>query len=487
MTKKLKLNIKDVSVIIFQVFITLFLLFIVLYVIYINILDESSKFQYNFMYKYDANFEGMGGGKVFDCFVNYNCVVKEINITPVNCNEWYTVQPIDSLHCDYSHLVKDIKLVADPANHIKSKFTNINYSVEILTLISEIDISRVGRDLDFWLFSKEGNTLNLTWDLEFFSDGTFLVTQKNGKVFHYKNGEFVTVAELPVLNAKNGLMGLAIDPEFGENQYVYLYYQKSFDNSFPKKEFFTKSRISRFVYNGKKLFREKVLVDDIPGSLAHSGGRLEIGPDNKLYATTGDGSLPIQARNISFLGGKILRINLDGSVPADNPFTDSYVYSLGHRNPQGLAWHPETGKLYETEHGPWRYDEINLIEKGGDYGWNNSKCDKIVYNTSILDENIIIPLKCFKEWTLAPSGAVFVNERDHPWYGNLFVAGLRGKHIHRFEIENDNIVNDDIFFINKLSEGTAVMHSRFRDIEFYNGSLWVLSDASGIIKLTPKD
>ncbi|MCH7535922.1 MAG: PQQ-dependent sugar dehydrogenase [Bacteroidetes bacterium] len=157
----------------------------------------------------------------------------------------------------------------------------------------------------------------------------------------------------------------------------------------------------------------------------------------------------------------------------------------GHRNPQGLAWHPETGELYASEHGKWRYDEINIIKKGGNYGWPIKQCDD-TYMTIKINDSFIDPIFCPKDWTLAPSGMTFVNEKNHPWYGNLFVAGLRGKHLHRFVIEDNKVVYDEIFFVNIDTQRKSNLDRRIRDVEFYNGSLWILSDWSGIAKLTPR-
>ena len=110
-----------------------------------------------------------------------------------------------------------------------------------------------------------------------------------------------------------------------------------------------------------KIIESNIIIDSIPGSLYNNGGRINFGPDNKLYIATGDASDPDLAQNLSSLAGKILRVNPDGSIPMDNPFKDSPIYSYGHRNIQGIAWHPETKQMYVSEHGPSGFDEINLI------------------------------------------------------------------------------------------------------------------------------
>ncbi|MEK0348149.1 MAG: PQQ-dependent sugar dehydrogenase, partial [Nitrosopumilus sp.] len=156
------------------------------------------------------------------------------------------------------------------------------------------------------------------------------------------------------------------------------------------------NRISRFVLNDV-LEEEFILLDNIPNARFHDGGRIKFGPDGKLYVTTGDATNPSSAQDVNSLAGKILRMNKDGSIPKDNPF-ENYVYSYGHRNPQGLAWHSITGELYSTEHGAARNDEINIIKPGKNYGWPMVEC---------FGEGYENPIRCYKDFTLAPSGASF--------------------------------------------------------------------------------
>lgn len=456
-------------------------IFIIMFLSFVYSFDIDTAYSYDFLGQEDD-------GSVLDCIdKNKGCERKFINMTLENCDEWYVHQPIEELTCNMTKEgVEEVVMIADPANYITGKFTNLTYTVEILRR----DPIRLGYykfiPTGLVLFTAEGKKLFKTWDLEFLPDGSYLVTQKNGRLVHYRDGKFEHVDELEVLDVKlAGLMGLAIDPNYEENHFIYLYYTVSFDNSYPRQNYNLNSRISRFVYKDGILSDEKILLDNIPGSLFHAGGGLEFGPDGKLYASTGDAAAEDLSQDINFLGGKILRINPDGTIPSDNPFTNSYVYSRGHRNSQGLAWHPETLDLYASEHGNWRYDEINLIEKGGNYGWGSMQCDEVMDARIPIRGNAIPPIKCFKDWTFAPNGAVFVTDMNHPWYGNLFVAGLRGKHLHRFVIENNQIVNNEIFFVNIDTQKKSNLDRRIRDVEFYNGSLWILSDWSGVAKLTP--
>lgn len=169
-----------------------------------------------------------------------------------------------------------------------------------------------------------------------------------------------------------------------------------------------------------------VILDRIPGASIHDGGRIKFGPEGKLYITTGDAANPSLAQDLNSLAGKILRINSDGSIPEDNPFPGSPIYSYGHRNPQGLAWHPLTKELFSTEHGPSGappnccHDEVNIIEPGKNYGW------PIVFGMA-RDPRFVDPILESGLDTWAPSGAFFYsgNELPESWKDNLFFTALR--------------------------------------------------------------
>ncbi len=173
---------------------------------------------------------------------------------------------------------------------------------------------------------------------------------------------------------------------------------------------------------------EEVILDRIPGGNIHDGGRLKFGPDRKLYVTTGETGRGELAQDLDSLSGKILRMNPDGSVPGDNPFEGSLVYSYGLRNPQGLAWHPVTGDLYSTEHGPsgeglkFAHDEINKIVPGGNYGW-----PQIVGDGD--SEEYVDPVYHTGDVTWAPSGITFLDSPSSVWHLKLFIATLRGGHL----------------------------------------------------------
>jgi quinoprotein glucose dehydrogenase len=228
---------------------------------------------------------------------------------------------------------------------------------------------------------------------------------------------------------------------------------------------------------GDKGIFDKVIIDYIPGGRLHDGGRIAFGPDGLLYITTGETFKSGLAQDLDSLGGKILRVNPEGSIPPDNPFPKSPIYSYGHRNPQGLAWHPETADLFESEHGPsgefllFANDEINVIVKGGNYGWPEA-----VGAPGL--KSYIDPIVVWKK-TTPPSGVAFYSGKLMTHLKNdLFVATLRSKALIRIKVkkEKDRYQVTDIerWFSSDHGEGK---YGRLRDVvEGPEGALYFLTN-----------
>ncbi len=199
--------------------------------------------------------------------------------------------------------------------------------------------------------------LEIPWEIAFAPDGKIFFTERPGKLRVIEEGKLnpEPVISIDVSRGEGGLLGLALDPNFKENHYLYLHFTYS--------EFLsTFNKVVRFTEKDSQLSDEMVLIDQIPGGPFHDGGRIKFGPDDKLYITTGDAGNANLAQDLNSLAGKILRINRDGSIPDDNPFPNSAVFSYGHRNPQGLDWHPTSKILVASEHGSSAHDEINVVE-----------------------------------------------------------------------------------------------------------------------------
>jgi glucose/arabinose dehydrogenase len=203
--------------------------------------------------------------------------------------------------------------------------------------------------------------LAVPWGVAFLPDGSALVSERTtAEVVRVADGEAAeSVGTVPgvTTDGEGGLLGIAVSPDYAENRLVYAYFTTESDN-----------RIVTLKYTSKGLTDPTVILDGIPRAAFHDGGRLLFGPDGMLYATTGDHGVPDLAQDRSSLAGKILRITPDGDVPDDNPFKGSPVWSYGHRNVQGLAFDPD-GRLWATEFGDSKADELNLIEPGANYGW----------------------------------------------------------------------------------------------------------------------
>ena len=306
--------------------------------------------------------------------------------------------------------------------------------------------------------------LEIPWEIAFAPDGRIFFTERVGNLRVIENGQLnlEPVAILDVGTGEGGLLGLALDPNFEQNHFLYLYYNYF---EFP----FTYNKVVRFTEKDNSLIDEFILVDKIPGAAIHDGGRLKFGPDEKLYITTGDAGNSNAAQDINSLSGKILRINPDGTIPSDNPFADSMIFSYGHRNPQGLDWDPITGKLVATEHGPsgergFAHDEVNVIEAGKNYGW-----PKVIGGEH--DPKFVDPIVHTGEDTWAPSGATFYDSKNIPeWTNKYFVATLRGSHLRMLDLnlEENQVIASEALFSNT--------YGRLRDASIGpDGNLYLLT------------
>jgi glucose/arabinose dehydrogenase len=277
------------------------------------------------------------------------------------------------------------------------------------------------------------------WSIAFLPNGDMLVTEKPGRLRVVRNGKLdpQAISGTPQVwaNGQGGLLEVALHPRFSENQLLYLTYSKPGDRG-------ATTALARARFDGKTLsdMRDVFVADNWATGGAHFGSKIAFGRDGMLYMTVGERNERNRAQDTSIHGGKVLRLKDDGTVPPDNPFAGRSgfrpeIYSYGHRNLQGLAVHPDTGELWETEHGPQGGDELNLIQAGKNCGWPVVTLGR-EYSGAIITnqpwrEGMEQPVM-FWAPSIGVSGLTIYNgDRFPEWKGNMFLGGLSGMYLQR--------------------------------------------------------
>lgn len=310
----------------------------------------------------------------------------------------------------------------------------------------EAERSLEGVSTDSWEVDVLAENLEIPWNINIAGDQIF-IPERGGAVALIENGEVerqeVSTSHDIAHQGEGGLLGMALTDDFESSQEAFLYY------TYEDEQGILANKVVTARYGDGQWQEEDILLDEIPGDRIHNGGRIEIGLDGYLYVTTGDANDPNLSQDLDNLAGKILRMTTSGDIPEDNPFDDSYIYSYGHRNPQGLSWNGE-GILYSSEHGPTGHDEINIIEPGNNYGWPEIFGDEQA-------EGMEAPIVHSGSDTWAPSGITFFG--DH-----LLIAGLRGQALYWWNEGEDQIV--------PVFEGEG----RLRDVISHDNALYVITN-----------
>ena len=326
---------------------------------------------------------------------------------------------------------------------------------------------------------------DVPWGMVQLADGDFLVTERSGTLYRVSEGkERVAVTNLPAVSARGqgGLLDIILHPEYSTNGWIYISYasaegEGSGDNT----------NIIRAKINGTELTDVETIYKASPNypRRFHYGSRMSFDKDGMLYFSIGDrGERDVYPQDTAQDGGKIYRVHADGKIPADNPFADSAkpaVYSYGHRNPQGMAMHPESGQIWTHEHGPRGGDEINIVEAGKNYGWPVISYGINYNGTTFTDitekEGMEQPVH---QWTpsIAPSGMVFVTSDKYPdWKGHLLVGSLKFNNLELIKLDGSEITSVD-----KVLEGIG----RVRNVvQLADGYIYVATDSEGIYRVTP--
>ena len=285
--------------------------------------------------------------------------------------------------------------------------------------------------------------LTVPWSIVFVPDGRIFITERPGRVRVIENGKLrteplATIADVEP-SGESGLMGLTLHPQFADNHLLYLAYAYRGNGQ--------RVRVVRLKETSSGLVERKVIIEDIPAAANHAGCRLRFGPDGKLYITTGDATERELAQRLDSLAGKTLRVNDDGTVPQDNPFVGQAgarpeIWSYGQRNSQGLDWQPGTNVMFQTEHGPSGFDgpgggdEVNIVERGKNYGWP-------VIHHKETRAGLESPLL---EYTpaVAPASGMFYRGAAFPEFrGNFFFGCLRGQCIIRVVLDGRRVVSQE--------------------------------------------
>lgn len=325
------------------------------------------------------------------------------------------------------------------------------------------------------------------WGMAFLPDGSLLITEKSGKLIHFKDGKKVEVADTPEVydRGQGGFMDVELHPDYAQNGWIYFTYSSTDGEGSG-----ANTAVMRAKLRDNRLTDSEVLYKGVPNTTRghHFGSRLEFDDEGYLYFSIGDrGNRDENPQDITRDGGKIYRIHDDGSIPNDNPFVGksgakTAIFSYGHRNPQGLTKHPETGDIWAHEHGPRGGDEINIIKKGKNYGWPVITYGINYSGTKITDETARPGMEQpVYYWvpSIAPSGMTFVSSDKYPdWKGNLLVGSLAFQYLERLVLENNKVT-----YREKLLDGMG----RVRNVrQAPDGYIYVGIEGKGIYRLEPK-
>ena len=350
---------------------------------------------------------------------------------------------------------------------IKKSNTDENYTTE--TVVSDVSVP---------------------WGIAWLPTGEMLITERSGELLLYSDGQLSEpIAGLPEIwaNSQGGLLDVELHPNYEENGWIYIAYSSPEGEGNGANTAIMRAKLNE---GRTSLTNQEVLYKAVPNSNRgqHFGSRIEFDKEGYMYFSIGDrGNRDVNPQDITRDAGKIYRLHDDGSIPEDNPFVGKSgaveaIYSYGHRNPQGMDMHPETGTIWIHEHGPRGGDEVNLIEKGENYGWPIVSYG-INYNGTEFAEDTARAGMKQPEWywdpSIAPSGMTFVTSDMYPeWNGDLLVGSLKFNYLVLCDIENNTITDEAILFEEI---------GRVRSVEQGpDGYIYVGTEGNGIVRIVPK-
>lgn len=329
--------------------------------------------------------------------------------------------------------------------------------------------------------------LSIPWGFVFLPDKSMLINEKEGKMIHFKDGKKINIEGVPEIynRGQGGLLDIALHPKYEENGWLYITYASSEGEGEGGH-----TALMRAKLKDNKLVEKQVLYKATPNTTKgqHFGSRIVFDNDGYLYFTIGErGERDVNPQDITRDGGKVYRLNDDGTIPSDNPFYNvpnakKAIYTYGNRNPQGMALNPTTGEVWTHEHGPRGGDEINIVKKGANYGWPVISYGINYSGTKFTDktaqEGMEQPLHYWVP-SIAPSGMAFISSDKYPgWKGDLLVGSLKFEYVDKCVLKDGKVVKEE-----RLLDGLG----RVRTInEGPDGYIYVGIENLGIVKLLPK-
>lgn len=329
--------------------------------------------------------------------------------------------------------------------------------------------------------------LTIPWGITFLPDNSMLINEKEGKMFRFKDGEKTEIQGVPEVyhRGQGGLLDIALHPDYNQNGWLYLTYASAEgdDNG-------GNTALMRAKLENNTLVNKELLYKAVPNTTKgqHFGSRIIFDNDGYLYFTIGDrGDRDVNPQDITRDGGKVYRLHDDGTIPNDNPFVNepnakTAMYSYGHRNPQGMVLHPETGEVWVHEHGPRGGDEINVVKKGANYGWPVITYGINYSGTKITDitqkEGMEQPIH-YWDPSIAPSGMAFITSDKYPdWKDDLLVGSLRFTYLDKVVLSGKKVVKEE-----RLLDGLGRVRTV---VQGPDGFIYVGIENFGIVKLLPK-
>ena len=329
--------------------------------------------------------------------------------------------------------------------------------------------------------------IDIPWGLDFISENDLLVTEKSGILYRVVDGQKTPVTGIPeiYIRGQGGLLDIALHPDFNSNSIIYMTLSSSIEGD----EKGGNTALYSAQLKGNKLENAQLLYKATPNTKKgqHWGSRIVFDQDGHLFFSIGDrGNRDVNPQDITRDGGKIYRLNLDGSIPKDNPFVDTNnakkaIYSYGHRNPQGMVMNPKTGEVWEHEHGPQGGDEINIIKSGVNFGWPTITYGINYSGTQITDKTALPDMaQPFYYWvpSIAPSGMAFSSSGVYKdWEGDLFVGSLKFEYLERLVIKQNKVIQREKV-LDKIGRVREVVESP-------EGYLYVGVEGKGVLKIVP--